>query len=198
MEHEPSPQTLNNERRDFFRVEDKVLLRYQAIDESSALANNIPPQFAEELGYSLLRDLQQLDSENSVHLRALAEQNRDLEQYLKAINSKIDAIAQHLAKSSSTAQEQHNTLISLSEGGLALRTDRELANDSYVALQLTLLPSHISLVLFARVINCSAQADEFSVALSFVHLKEYDRLVLTKHIMQIQLAERRQQNNEPR
>ena len=86
-------------------------------------------------------------------------------------------------------------LITISEGGLAFRTSTQYANDSYIAVQITLLPNHQSLVLFCRVINCSQVTDGFNIALSFVNLTDGDRQIIAKHIIQLQLAERRQLNH---
>ncbi|MEE8057097.1 MAG: PilZ domain-containing protein [Pseudomonadales bacterium] len=203
MDHKLSPQSIINERRNYYRIEDKVLLRYQAIDESSALANIAPPQFGNNLAHSLMRDLEHIDQENNKYLRSIAETNRELEIYLKAISKKIDTIATRLVETTAPAPDLLSQVISLSEGGLAFRSGVEQANDGYLALQLTLLPSAISLLLFAKVINCSPlqaepsthpveSTDGFTIAVSFVNLQDSDRQMIAKHIITLQLLERRQ------
>jgi hypothetical protein len=199
-------QTMNNERRDFYRVTDKVLLSCIPIDESSALANKIPRQFKADASGSLMRDLQHIDQENSKYLRTIADTHRELENYLKAINKKIELIASHLLDSIEPSSAQHPQLVSLSEGGLSFLSTDEYAHDSHIAMQLTLLPSHITLVLFAKVINCSTanngstgnlvERDCYSIAVSFINLKNNDRQIIAKHIIQLQLSERRQQTHE--
>ena len=181
-----------------------MLLRYQAIDESSALANIVPKQFCDDQAHSLIRDLQHIDQESNQYLRSIAESNRDLELYLKLLSKKIDTIAANLVDSIAPAPDQQQKIISLSEGGLAFPSASEHAHDSYLALQLTLLPLHVSLILFAKVINCSANntttgkqgSDGFSVAVSIIHLKDSDRQIIAKHIIQLQQTERRSQKHE--
>ena len=200
MKDKPPASSITGERRDYFRIEDKVQLRYTAIDESSALANTVPREFREDLGYSLIRELQRIDREHSVQLRTIAEENRDLEIYLKAINRKIELIASTMASDQDSLDHKEQQVISLSEGGMAFRAKRELAHGSHLALQLTLQPSHLTLVLFGRVINCSLvngdPASGFSVAVSFVNIREEDRQTIARHIMQVQLAKRRRENEE--
>lgn len=205
MKAKPPTPTADNERRDYFRITDKVQLRYTCIDENSALANKVPPEFRADIGYSLVRELELIDREHTPQLRAIAELSRDLETYLKAINRKIELIASTLAADSDTLDHKEQQVVSLSEGGMAFRAHKAIADDSHLAMQLTLLPSHITLVLFGRVINCSPadggdQGSEdkkaYSVSVSFVHLREEDRQTLAKHIMQLQLAQRRQQHDE--
>lgn len=196
MKHEPSSQEMINERRNYFRIEDTVLLRLHPIDESCALANIIPYQFNEDPSFSLMRELQSIDQDNQQFLRLIAEENRNLEAYLKGLNKKIELIAARVVESEERAPGQHKRKISISEGGLSFHSDIEFASDSYLALQITLLPSHHTMVVFSKVINCSESSDgDFAVALSLVHLKDSDRQIITRHIMQLQLAERRKHSN---
>lgn len=200
MDSKPTTQTMINERREYFRIEDKVQLRYICIDESSALAHVVPTEFGEDIGYSLIRELQRIDRENNPLLRTIAEQSRELEQYLRGLNRKIELIATRIASETDSLDFKEQQVISLSEGGMAFHARKELAHGSHLALQLTLQPSHLTLVLFGRVINCSLinndPAQGFSVAVSFVNIQVEDRQTIAKHIMQVQLAQRRQFHEE--
>ena len=193
MEHKQSSQDMINERRDYFRIDDTVLLRYLPIDKTSALANIVPRRFSENPSYSLVRELQLIEQENSKFLRAIAEENRDLEAYLKSINKKIELIAGKLMEGEDESSDQQKTHITMSEGGLSFHAVNEHADDSYLALQITFLPSHQPIIVFTKVINCTQHGNDYIVALSFVNLKDTERHIIAKHIMQIQLAQRRQQ-----
>lgn len=184
------------ERRNYFRIEDTVLLRLIAVDREAALANQIPSQFNQDLRFTLVRELQDIDHDAQRYLRSIAEDNRDLEAYLKSINKKIDLLTATLANTVEPQQEQTKHAVSLSEGGLAFMQPSKLNKGSYVAIELTLLPSYITLVLFARVMDCTAIEAGFKIALSFVNLRDSDRQSLAKHIMQQQLAAKRQHNNQ--
>ncbi|ARN75845.1 PilZ domain-containing protein [Oceanicoccus sagamiensis] len=197
MKNEHASQPMINERRNYFRVDDKVLLRYQPVEESCAFANTIPQAFKEDPGYSLMRELQSIEQDNAKFLRAIGEQSRDLEAYLKGQNKKLELIAAKVVEQEEQAPDQRKQHISISEGGLSIHSETELANDGYLAIQLTLLPNHHSLVVFAKVINCSeAHQGGYNVALSFTHLKDSDRQLIAKHIMQLQLARRRQETDD--
>ncbi len=186
-----------NERRSFFRIEDDVLLRFQSIDKSSALANKIPTQFSDDPSYSLMHEIQLIDQENSRHLHTIAEHNRDLEIYLKSINKKIDAIAAHLAETIAPVTDQLPNTITLSEGGMSFRSDIELPHDEFLAIQVNFLPLHQTVVLFAKIINSSSiEGKGYNVAVSFVELSDYDRQIIAKHIMQVQLAKKREELNQ--
>ncbi len=197
MKNDTTSHSMINERRSYFRVDDKVLLRYKPVDESCALANIIPTAFKEDPSYSLMRELQSIDQDNAKYLRAIGEHSRDLEAYLKGQNKKLELIAAKIIEHEEQAPDQKKQRISISEGGLSIHTDTELANDGYLAIQITLLPNHHTLVVFAKVINCSNDPKGgYNVALSFTHLKDNDRQLIAKHIMQLQLAQRRKQTHD--
>jgi len=196
LEHESSSSISANERRNFFRIEDTVLMRCQTIDENSALANLIPASFKDDPSFSLMHELMEIDRDNNKLLRVISEQSHELESYLKGLSKKLDLIVAKILKPDEQAAHQEQHTISISESGLSFHSPTKYAHDSYLAVHITLLPSHHSLILFTRVINCSANGGDYDIALSFVQLKETDRQVLAKHIMQLQLAQRRQQHGK--
>lgn len=182
------------ERREFFRVEDRAVLRYCLVD-TAAIANSAPEShFKDGELFWLMRELRTIDRENHNVLRSISEQNRDIAQYLRAINRKIDLIA----SAALTLDPQHAAVdpqeISLSEGGLSLLATPKLALGKLLALELTLLPEQISIACFGEVI---ANRDEppARTVIRFINLREADRQLIAKHIFQVQIAARRQQQS---
>lgn len=200
MQAKTSHNAGTEDRRDYFRIEDMAQIQCLPIDRSSALANICPAAFSQHNNGSLIRELQEIDLDNALLLRTIGDNNRDLEHYLKSINHKLDLIAKYLVESTEARPGQQTQLVSISEGGLSFRSPVEYAEDSYLAVQLTLLPSHLSLVLFTRIINCSkghnGPHSDFSIGVSFVHLRDSDRQIIAKHIIQLQMAERREQKED--
>jgi hypothetical protein len=183
-----------NERRNFFRIDVDVLITHLPIDQSSALAHRIPAPFLQEPSYSLMREIQAIDQDSHRYLHAVGEYNRELELYLRSINKKIDVISAHIAQNLSPELEQQAQRISLSEGGLSFHCPQPMAHDNYLAIQLSLLPAHQSLIMFAKIINCSpAPTGGFLVALSFVEPQDSDCQIISRHIMQQQQAQRREE-----
>lgn len=199
MPNKSLSQTTNNERREYFRIEDDVLLRFLEIDQSEALANRIPEAFQQTKTPTLMRDLQHIDHENSKFLRNISEEDRDLELYLRSINKKIEAIATLLLETIGPSPEQKKQHIILSEGGIAFHHSQPFNRDTYVVMQLTLTASHITLDLFAKVVDCAESSSDnkikYRLAFHFVNLSDQDRQLIAKHVMQIQLAKRREETH---
>lgn len=179
------------DRREYFRVEDQLILRYRNV--SPAAVGHMPAErhFDNSEMFALLRELRHIDQEHNNVLRGLAEQNRELGIYLKSINRKIELIANALATLSHGQNQPAPQRVSISEGAVAFQFDPELAIGAYLALELILLPSHIGLALYGEVIE--ARDDNGLTVVSFVRLRESDRQILAKHILQVQIAAKKQQ-----
>lgn len=186
-----------NERREYFRVQDNLQLRYLPVSQEDALSGLTPPPFEQDIGYSLIREIQQLDNEQTGLLRSIADHSREIEQYLRHINRKLDMIAAQIAELTPSEQTATIQTVTLSEGGLDFTASEDLQQGRYLALQITLPPSHTSLVLFGRILSSEAQTGgQFAVAVSFVAMDDADRQILARHIMQVQLNERRQRRGD--
>lgn len=187
-----SALTPTMDRREYFRVEDQVILRYCSVPPEAI--GNMPAErhFDNSEMFALLRELRQIDQEHNNVLRGLTEQNRELGAYLKSINRKIDLVANALATVSHGQQQQLAQRVSISEAGIAFSSDSNLASGQFLALELILLPSHTGLALYGEVVEIRNEKG-FTV-ISFVRMRESDRQILARHIMQVQIAAKRQQS----
>lgn len=181
------------EQRHFFRIEDDVYLQTLPVSEAQAIEQHIPKEFSDGPGHGLMRNLMHIDHENGKLMRAIGDVSRELEQYLHNLNRKIELVAQHLSGLDNETAPDSMRHVTLSEGGIAFPAAQAVVNGSHLAVQITLLPSQITLVLFAKVIQCTPQASQFQIATSFCGLTEGDRQILARHIMQVQQRQRRRE-----
>lgn len=182
------------ERREYFRVEDRVLLRYRTVPRQAMLHTPAERHFENSEIFELLRELRHIDHEHNNVLRSIAEHNRDLGLYLKNVNRKIDLIANVLASLDQSQQGREPVLASLSESGIAFIAEPRLEVGSIVALEIVLLPQHTALALYGEVVMNRDQPPARSVV-TFAQLRESERQILARHILQVQIAARRQHQN---
>ena len=179
------------ERREYFRVEDRALLRFQIIEAEAARNQPAESFFDDGELFWLMRELRTIERENHNLLRAIAEQSRDLAQYLRGINRKIDLLASAVL-ARDPVQGALPQEISLSEGGLSLVVEPRLAVGCTLAFELTLLPEHVGVVGYAEVIANRDEPPQRTV-LRFLRLPDADRQLIARHIFQVQVMARRQQ-----
>ena len=181
------------ERREYFRVDDQIILRYRVV-APDAINNTLAERHFDNADvFALLRELRQIDQENHNVLRSIAETNRELGIYLKSLNRKIDLITGALAVMDEAQQLQSPQPVSISETSLSFYAETELAVGTFVALELILLPQHTGLAIYGEV---TAKRDnlERHVVVSFLRLRDSDRQLLARHVLQVQIAARKQQS----
>lgn len=182
------------ERREYFRVEDRVILCCRAVPPASVGQLPAENHFDNSEVFRLMRELRNIDHENNNLLRVLAEHDRELGQYLKGLNRKIELVANVLAAIDQAQHGQTPQSVSISEMGIAFIADAPLAIGTLVALELVLLPQRIGLALYGEVV---ANRDEVPArtVVSFVRLSDSDRQILARHVLQVQIVARRQNQN---
>ena len=187
----PTSSESNEDRREYFRVEDRVLLRYRRIARDATSAQGSAEElFDDGEVFWLMRELRSVDAEHHSRLRGLADNNRELGLYLKALNRKIELIAAALSAFDRARHGIPEQTVTLSEAGLDFTTSEPLQVGEALAIQLVLLPEYLAVALWAEVV--SFDADNGRVGVNFVRQRETDRQILARHALQVQIASRRQ------
>ncbi len=181
------PTQDTEERREYYRIEDRVALEIIPASQDQASAGEpLPPLF------NLLNELHQLDFEAQHLLRQIAESNRTLANYLKVQNKRIELLGQALAQD--LLKDQGAPLpVVLSEGGISFASEQPQTKGAVLRLKLILLPQGLGLLLAARVIYCTLMEDgRYDIGTEFEALTDAQRQLLARHILQKQALERRQ------
>ncbi len=131
------------DNRGFYRIQDEVILFFEAIKEEQIAANDT--EFALPLSpeFELLNQLHSLDMEQSVALRAIADKDKNIAAYLNASNRKIDLLARVIAETSIDIEDCQVQEVTLSEGGISFNYKAPMKADTFVAMKIILLPSYI-------------------------------------------------------
>lgn len=185
------PAGADQDRREYFRVEDRVILRYQPVPAEAVGYTPAERHFDNSEIFELLRDLRQIDQEHNNVLRGLAEQNRELGVYLKSLGRKIEMVANALAVVDQIQHKQVPQTVSISETSIAFQADADLPIGSFIALELVLMPHHTGLALYGEVL-ANRDASNSLTVVSFVRLRDSDRQVLARHVLQVQILAKKQ------
>lgn len=187
-----SMANVHQDRRQYFRIDVPVQLQVKPCSSEDVESGSCTGLFKQNDSQALLDNLRGIDYEHSHLLRRIAENDRSLEAYLRAINKKIELLASHFCAEKN--KEQSTTTISLSEAGMCFQTTDPLEPGDFVAAELILLPSYNGLYLFAEVISCIETEQIFKLGVRFINLSENDQQLLAKQVMQSQLLEKRKQH----
>lgn len=191
----PTEPSIQNEQREFFRVNHDVLFDYKIVDADTA--NDADPAEVDTEGFNiqLARELRKLDREISQAFQIIAKKDALLGDALTKLNQKIDKLTQyHL--SSNEQRNQEKTRINLSEGGVAFRGSRAMYKGNYLLLRLVFLPSYLPVLLFARVVRCESKDSEHHIAARFHRVSPAVQQELARQILKAQALNRKRATKE--
>lgn len=195
----PSDHDSNQEeRRGYFRLEDKVTLEYEVLDAHNPVTDPYSPTLRVSPLLKMTSELHSLEMDAHHLLKPLRDGNRALGQYLENINKRIDCLAKYIVAESSRGNQKPTHDVSISEGGVSFETSCSIEEGSRVHLKIGLFPSMHGISAIAKCTYCSERGPQtrhktnFRVGMEFTHILESDRQVLAKHIIQEQSRQRRE------
>jgi hypothetical protein len=193
---------MTTERRRYFRIEDRALIKYRVVAEA-ALEDERRFIFLDEIkSANLHAALMGLELKLQDQLDVLRSRDKAVAEALELINRKTTLLERVVALESSgdsaiDYREHEPTRVSLSGGGIGLEAPAPLDVDTCLAIDLVLLPSNHSMRVLGRVVDCrGTAADGYAIAVEFEDIREQDRDVLIQHIVRKQSAVLRDQRSE--
>ena len=179
---------MNEERREYFRIDDEVVLDYRLVkgDELDQLLERIRSQVVDR--FTAASSFASTTRQMAHLIHRIQADSPDLARCLQAIDQKLNMIAQ-LFVSEEVEENQHPTReVNLSAGGVAFRSQHEIPVDSLLELRMVLFPSLVGIITISRVIHCERTGEgdpryPWMVAVEYEHLKESDREALVRHVM---------------
>lgn len=191
MAKTPKHPPANRERREYYRITDRVDLAWQAVPPA-AFTGDAGSFFSDAAPLAVLRELREIDHDNQKLLRRLSDSDRELGQYLKAVNRKVDVLSSAITALTMAGCKTSPQSVSLSEGGIAFASDAELTTGDTLALRLILLPSYLCICCFATVVSEQPSTElGRMVSVRFESLSEAERKLLARHVLHRQTTERK-------
>lgn len=185
-----------NERRDFFRIDDDIYLDIKVISEEEY---KLAPETLNNLqnsSFSLSADFATLN--NNIHpiLNNIRQLNPDVAEYLEALNTKIDNLSQTILCNSGEFDESKIINANISASGIQYKTAQNLKIHDKVKLELVLLPEKIGLLIFGKVVNIKDTTDnENNTCIEFEYLRPEDQELMIKHNLNKQMSALRDKND---
>ena len=188
---EEQTQDDNHERREFFRIDDTVTMRFQALPAATLSKKLEHYQKGLDNEFTIMGNLAVIGQEMSGVLRKIEHDAPDVARYLKSLDRKIDLLGKAFLTWTSEMADQPASAVNLSASGMAFNTSEPTEIGTTLELKL-LLPYFTGLVLLAEVVACEkleAQEDGapvYQTRVSFRYLRDADRDVLIRHVLQRQ------------
>ena len=189
------------ERREYFRIEDQVLLEHRPIDEAELeslrlrLADRIPDRFTVAANFAThSRAMNRI-------LHGFSARSPELARYLRIMDQKLNQLARLFVMEEMALGVESALRVNLSAGGMVFPARSEIEPGALLELRFALLPEMIGVLAAARVVYCERAATghpdhPWQVAVEYECIRETDRDLLCAHIMSRETELLRQQREQ--
>lgn len=180
---------MTQERRRFFRIDDIVSLKAEAVDKES-IPEKLEKFWNDQHAFSIRNEFNYKLEQHQADLLQIKKKMPELGRYLAILQEQLDILTDKIIQDEDKFTELEKQ-VNLSAQGISFVTDEMVNTDDIVELHLKLSPGRQKIVLFARVISCEPVEDEggmYNISLDFEHIHEADREILVKHVHGKQLT----------
>lgn len=175
-------------RRQYFRVIDHVSIEFTQIAPDALAAE----QFELLPEFGLISEFQLLDVESKHLLRTITDKDKNLGQFLKIMNKKLDSLARVISLNHQVIPNESIVKVNLSEGGISLDSNQKFQKNDKLAIKLILLPNYSGLLLEGKVLSCKKNQGTHTLHIEFIDISEAHQQLIARHIMRIQSQQKHQ------
>ncbi|MCW8891647.1 MAG: PilZ domain-containing protein [Sedimenticola sp.] len=189
--------TGQDERRQYFRIEDSLSLSFKPVplEEVPACVERLEREL--DSHFTVVSSLAAVTQEMMGTMHKIEASRPEIAAYLKSLDKKIDILGRAFLAQTTELFVQPAQEVNLSATGISFYVDEQIAAGSILELKILLMPSYTGILSFAEVISCdpvdtAESKQQYHLRTSFTHIRERDRDVLIQHVIQRQGAQIRQ------
>jgi hypothetical protein len=187
------------ERRSFVRIDDNVVLRYRKINRLGPTPSDgdLP---ADTGSFTIKARFAALNQKLRPVRNILEQRSGELATYLKAIDEKLDLLADIAFEKEHDPDNLPTQKVSLSAGGTSFLAQKPLELGTLLELWLLLLPCHTGIITFASVVYCKRSSKDsssqypYTIGVEFKNIREEDADLIIRHILQKEADDRRRRS----
>lgn len=173
-----------DERRNFFRIEDEICLQYELLSEAD-YAHAAQELFqAEGSILNVCRNYAWLSYEATQLIHTIKPATAEIAAYLEILNKKIDLLAQQIFETTAHYGSGEHIMTSISASGIAFECITPLPVDQPIRLRMLLLPEKIHILALGRVKHIDQSTTESKacrVNIEFEHIHPIDQELMIRH-----------------
>ncbi len=189
------------ERREFFRIDDEVLLKVSPITEADveAIAARINDRMPDR--FTVAANFAVSSRQMSRVLHGFSSDTPEIGRYLKMVDQKLNHLARLFVLEEAARGDFLPLHVNLSAGGLVFPSPIEHVPGTLLEMSMVLHPSTTGILSMSRVVYCERQVESagaypWQIAVEYSHIREADRDLLVSHIMNRETELLRRQRGE--
>lgn len=187
----------HDERRRFFRINDKLHLHYQIISAKDAVKSSfVSDDILTNFSLSVVLDM--MNEDTSKLLPRIEQSDPLVGEYLAILDKKFDLLSQYLLRQSTGAKDDPLRQVKISASGVAFECRDQFKIKDNLELRILLPYCKSVVVVCSEIVNVrqnsssNKNARPFTIAAKFLNLKSQDQELLIKYVVKRQMEQIRE------
>lgn len=178
-----------DEKRNFFRIDDIAILQYKPVNEETVRAQQLGTAAKHVDRLTLKARFDSMSRECQPMLKMIAKSNGRIADYLEIIDQKINMLSECVLEDELSEMNVEPQHINIGAGGLSFSTAAPIMTGAMLELRMVLLPENTGIFSYVRVVMCSKLEEatedchQYRVALEFINMEDDVRDLITKHVL---------------
>lgn len=184
-----------SERRQYFRINDTVSLKYSVIDQETYDNEIVNLDNNQHAMLNMLNTLNVLDSKLLLLIEQLRTENPTLAEAMNTLNKKVLIMGNMMSNADNDAYSINKVeQVNISANGIAFNSSEEMDKDTLLKFEIVLMPEYHYCVIYGRVLSQEAEDNEnqFNVSVEFEGISEDDKEKIIQHVMKKQSEQLRE------
>jgi len=177
------------EKRNYFRIDDIAILHYRIVSEESHAEDKNPDdqQLIDKLTLRARFDC--ITREMQPLYRVIEAGSPEIAQYLSAIDKKLNLLSEYYVEIAMGDMDMAPQKVNLGAGGLSFISASPIMSGAILELRLVLLPEHMGIFSYARVVACSRNSDgmaepgHYRISVEFDRMNDDVRDIISRHVL---------------
>ena len=177
---------LSDEKREYFRIDDEVILCYSVLAEDADMNKNTKAEQQSINRLTLKARFDSLSREmQPIHRRVIDSCSPEVAQYLSKVDTKLNMLSEHFVENEINAQQMQEHSVNIGAGGMSFTTTEAIAVDTMIELRLILLPENSGVFTYAKTISCdSVGIGSYNIGVQFEGMDVDIQDQISRHVLQ--------------
>jgi len=186
---------VENDKRQFFRVDDISLLKHKVVDANESHEDNELAYEQRKKRLTIKAAFESMTREMHPIHKMIAASNGKVAQYLTMVNEKLDMLSDCLVRSEiEDMVEDGPQEINIGAGGVSFSSNTPVMVGTVLEMELVLLPENNVVFSLARVVTCAKneeatrELNAYKIAVAFQDMNEDVRDLISRHVIKKEIA----------
>lgn len=189
------------DRRRYFRINDKVSLKYRVVQGMDIDAEIIRTEHEQNTLAEIKNAFNCIEAKIMSKMQRIEEVSPLVAEVLGLYDKKLSLMESMILHKEDEANSISETQdVNLSASGMAFESNTPINEDVNLKMELILFPEYQFIPLYARVIDCKKKMDDnlyrFNIAVDFVGICESDQEIIMQHVLSRQAANIKKERDE--